>query len=49
MQQTHFTYFKIIGWGSMYLSTVLYDYSRYIIACKLCFTMRTEDVMIRWV
>ena len=32
MWQTDFTYFKIIGWGWMYLSTVLDDYSRYIIA-----------------
>ena len=36
MWQTDFTYFKIIGWGWMYLSTVLDDYSRYIIAWKLC-------------
>jgi len=28
MWQTEFTYFKIIGWGWMYLSTVLDDYSR---------------------
>jgi transposase InsO family protein len=28
----------------MYLSTVLDDYSRYIIAWKLCSTMRAEDV-----
>ena len=28
----------------MHLSTVLDDYSRYIIAWKLCSTMRTEDV-----
>ena len=42
--QTDFTYFKIIGWGWMYLSTVLDDYSRYIIAWKLCSTMRAEDV-----
>ncbi len=44
MWQTDFTYFKIIGWGWMYLSTVLDDYSRYIIAWKLCGTMRAEDV-----
>jgi putative transposase len=44
MWQTDFTYFKIIGWGWMYLSTVLDDYSRYIIAFKLCSTMRAEDV-----
>ena len=34
----------IIGWGWMYLSTVLDDFSRYIIAWKLCSTMRAEDV-----
>jgi putative transposase len=28
----------------MYLSTVLDDFSRYIIAWKLCSTMRAEDV-----
>ena len=42
--QTDFTYLKVIGWGWMYLSTVLDDYSRYIIAWKLCSTMRAEDV-----
>lgn len=44
MWQTDFTYFKTIGWGWMYLSTVLDDYSRFIIAWKLCSTMRAEDV-----
>jgi putative transposase len=44
MWQTDFTYFKIIGWGWMYLSSVLDDFSRYIIAWKLCSTMRAEDV-----
>ena len=44
MWQTDFTYFKIIGWGWMYLSSVLDDYSRYIISWKLCSTMRAEDV-----
>ena len=44
MWQTDFTYFKIIGWGWMYLSTVLDDFSRYIISWKLCTTMKTTDV-----
>jgi transposase InsO family protein/transposase-like protein len=44
MWQTDFTYFKIVGWGWMYLSTVLDDFSRYVIAWKLCTNMRAEDV-----
>jgi len=44
MWQTDFTYFKINGWGWVYLSTVLDDFSRYIIAWKLCTTMRAGDV-----
>jgi transposase InsO family protein len=44
MWQTDFTDFKIIGWGWMYLSTVLDDFSRYIIAWKLCTSMCAEDV-----
>ncbi len=42
--QTDFTYFKIINWGWYYLLSVLDDYSRYIIAWKLCTTMKSEDV-----
>jgi putative transposase len=42
--QTDFTYLKVIGWGWFYLSTVLDDFSRYIIAWKLCATMCCEDV-----
>jgi hypothetical protein len=42
--QTDFTYLKVIGWGRFYLSTVLDDFSRYIIAWKLCTTMKAEDV-----
>ena len=34
----------MIGWGWFYLSTVLDDFSRYIIAWKLCTTMQAEDV-----
>jgi Integrase core domain len=37
--QTDFTYLKVIGWGWFYLSTVLDDFSRYILAWKLCTTM----------
>ena len=42
--QTDFTYLKIIGWGWFYLSTILDDFSRYIIAWKLCTTMKATDV-----
>jgi putative transposase len=42
--QTDFTYLKVIGWGWFYLSSVLDDFSRYIVAWKLCTTMRAEDV-----
>ena len=42
--QTDFTYLKVIGWGWFYLSTVLDDFSRYILAWKLCTTMSAADV-----
>ena len=42
--QTDFTYLKVIGWGWFYLSSVLDDFSRYIVAWKLCTGMRAEDV-----
>ncbi|MCP4995964.1 MAG: IS3 family transposase, partial [Gammaproteobacteria bacterium] len=42
--QTDFTYFKIIGWGWYYLSTVLDDYSRFIVAWRLCTSMGASDV-----
>ena len=42
--QTDFTYLKVIGWGWFYLSTILDDFSRYIIAWKLCTTMAADDV-----
>jgi len=44
MWQTDFTYFKILGWGWYYLSTILDDYSRYIVHWQLCETMKAEDV-----
>jgi len=42
--QTDFTYLKVTGWGWFYLSTVLDDFSRYIVAWKLCTTMTAGDV-----
>ena len=42
--QTDFTYFRIVGWGWYYLSTVLDDFSRYIIAWKLFTSMTASDV-----
>ena len=42
--QIDFTYLRVIGWGWFYLSTVLDDFSRYIVAWKLCTTMTAADV-----
>ena len=42
--QTDFTYLKVIGWGWMYLSTILDDFSRYVVAWKLCTGMTSYDV-----
>jgi len=42
--QTDFTYFKILGWDSYYLSTILDDHSRYILAWILTDTMSADDV-----
>ena len=44
MWQTDFTYLKVIGWGRFYLSTVLEDFSRYIVGWKLCANMGADDV-----
>ena len=44
MWQTDFMYCKIIGWGWYYLSTILDDYSRFILARHLCTTMAGSDV-----
>ena len=42
--QTDFTYLKIAGWGWYYLSTVLDDFLRYIVAWRLGPTMSASDV-----
>lgn len=44
MWQTDFTYMKVVGWGWYYLSTILDDYSRYIIHWELCDSMKDQDV-----
>ena len=44
--QTDFTYFRIVGWGWYYLSTVLDDYSRYIISWRLTDAMAADDVKL---
>ena len=42
--QTDFTYLKVIGWGWFYLSTILDDHSRFIVACR---TRRCRGVSSR--
>ena len=42
--QTDFTQFKVVDWGYYYLSTVLDDYSRYILAWRLAASMGSTDV-----
>lgn len=44
MWQTDFTYFKVIGWGWYYPSTVIDDFSRYIIYWDLFPSMEAGDV-----
>ncbi len=43
--QTDFTYLHVVSWGWYYLSTVLDDYSRYIVAWMLRTSMQASDVM----
>ena len=42
--QTAFTYLKVTGWDWYYLSTVMDDNSRYILAWRLCQTMSAREV-----
>jgi len=42
--QTDFTYFKVVHWGWYYLSTIIDDYSRFILAWRLCTGMSADDV-----
>ncbi len=43
MWQTDFTQFLVLDWGWYYLSTVLDDYSRYILSYTLSRTMKAKD------
>ena len=43
----HFTYLQVVGWGWYYLSTVLDDYSRCILAWTLRTSMQASDVTHR--
>jgi transposase InsO family protein len=43
MWQTDFTQFLVVDWGWYYLSTVLDDYSRYILSYTLSRTMNAKD------
>jgi transposase InsO family protein len=42
--QTDFTWLRVVHWGWYYLSTVLDDFSRYILAWELCSSMTALDV-----
>jgi len=42
--QTDFTYFKVVHWGWYYLATIIDDYSRFILAWRLCTGMSADDV-----
>jgi len=41
--QTDFTHLKVTGWGWYYLPTALDDFSRFVVAWKLCTTMQASD------
>ena len=44
--QTDFTFFKVVHWGWYYLSTILDDFSRFILAWRLCQGMAADDVKL---
>jgi transposase InsO family protein len=44
--QTDFTFFKVVHWGWYYLSSILDDYSRFVLAWRLCRGMSVDDVKL---
>ena len=44
MWQTDFTYLKVMGCGWYYMSSILDDYSRFIVVWGPCTTMSARDV-----
>ena len=42
--QIDFIYLKLIGWDWFYLSTILDDYSRYVVSWRLYTTMKADDI-----
>lgn len=45
MWQNDFTYLKVIDWGWYYMTSLLDDYSRYIIDWELCDNMKAQETM----
>ena len=45
MWATDASYFRVVGWGYYYLVTVMDDYSRFILSCKLQRDMTTDSLI----
>ena len=46
--QTDFTYFHVQSWGWYYLHTVMDDYSRFVLAWRLCADMTHTSAIRTW-
>jgi putative transposase len=42
---TDASYFRVVGWGYYYLVTVMDDYSRSILACKVQMDMTSDSLI----
>ena len=45
MWATDASYFRVVGWGYYYLVTVMDDYSRSILACKVQMDMTSDSLI----